>query len=85
MHQNVFTFIVPYIRSGILDLRRNLPSISLGTLDLYNEQTLQVTKDFITTLAELGGNVLIEGNHFSEIIGCPTVHTSLVHVSVLET
>ena len=31
----------------------------------------------------LGGNIHIEGNHFSEIVGCaPFVHTAVLYIAV---
>lgn len=35
-------------------------------------------------LGLFSGNILIEGNYFTQIIGCNMVHTSLVQVTIID-
>ncbi|TNV88190.1 hypothetical protein FGO68_gene11546 [Halteria grandinella] len=92
LSENKFNLIQPYTGTGIMDLRRAYSHdfynfindlAQNGIKQLTNEMLLLVIKVF-QMLCNFGGNILVSDNYFTDIVGCPAVHTTLVHISILD-
>ncbi|TNV88176.1 hypothetical protein FGO68_gene8013 [Halteria grandinella] len=87
---NSFYIIQPYTGTGIMDIRRvyshdyygSITAILENGIKQLSTEIVYEIQSIFKWLSAFGGNILVSDNIFTDIVGCPAVHTSLIHLSV---